>query len=180
MNDNTRMNLAIVLTIVISVSLSVCFSYMLIMPREGPMGTPGLQGEGLQGLQGIQGEQGPQGESGPMGPPGDPAFSWIDFDSIDIVWELGEWDPARYQIGSVTFNITGSIWWIDITISQQPVVPAKVTVYNTNREEGFVEWSTEANFTQHRILMVGPGEYGMFVYGSNIQRIEVIVKQVIG
>ncbi len=84
MNENTRLNLIIILTIIVSVSLSVTISYMLITPREGLTGPPGesivgLPGEsivgpvgprGLEGLAGESGEQGLQGIQGLRGPVG--------------------------------------------------------------------------------------------------------------
>lgn len=174
----SRLNEAIKLSTVICISvlLSLWLYPVLVEPQEGPPGS-----SGIMGIQGEQGESivGPQGIRGVQGAQGDPAFSWMALDSIDVVWELGLWEPEGYQIGSVTFDINGSIWWIDITVSQQTVVPTKVTVYNTNREEGVIEWTTEEDFAQYRMLMTGAGEYGMFVYGSDIQRIDVVVKQVI-
>lgn len=169
MNENVKLGIAVLIAVMISLGLTST----LFKPQMGP-----------QGIQGIQGEVGPQGEPGesiigPQGVPGDPAFSWMSLDSIDVVWELRAWgeDLSKHETEGGTFNITGSVWWVDITISQQEGTQSKISVYNTNREEGAIDWYTVSSFSQHRILMVGPGEYSILVYCDYVHRVDIVVKQ---
>ncbi|GAG37730.1 unnamed protein product, partial [marine sediment metagenome] len=89
MDENTKILVAVLASVILSVSAS----YMLITPREGPIGLSGPQGETIVGLVGLTGPAGPTGPQGPQGigiqgiqgeegPSGTPAFSWVDIEHI--------------------------------------------------------------------------------------------------
>ena len=120
MNENMKIALSVIVAVLVSISAS----YVLITPREGPMGSQGIQGElglrgepgesivgpvGLQGesgLQGIQGVQGIQGEQGEVGPP-----SFGNLTRIIIVQDLGEKIEYGYVVNGdfeePTWNVVG-------------------------------------------------------------------------
>ena len=77
-SDSKSMALTIGISVILSVSLTLC-SVMFIPSihdalrgPEGPQGPQGQQGE--QGLQGIPGQDGSQGDTGPQGQRGPPGF----------------------------------------------------------------------------------------------------------
>lgn len=131
MMSESRFNLpTVIAAVLISIILSVSISYVLITPREGPIGSQGIQGEqgltgepgesivgsvglqgelglqGIQGIQGIQGEDGIQGEPGELGPP-----SYGNLTRIIIVHDLGEDIEYGYVVNGdfeePAFNVAG-------------------------------------------------------------------------
>lgn len=131
MMSESRFNLpTVIAAVLISIILSVSISYVLITPREGPIGSQGIQGEqgltgepgesivgsvglqgelglqGIQGIQGIQGEDGIQGEPGELGPP-----SYGNLTRIIIVHDLGEDIEYGYVVNGdfeePTWNVVG-------------------------------------------------------------------------
>jgi len=192
----TLLALTAVVSILISVGASTLMDDNFIGP-QGLQGDPGQSIIGPQGVQGQDGPQGPQGEAGPQGPQGiqgsigpvgpkgdsgDPAFSWIGIEGIETLWELGVWPEIGYCSYYGIVNVTGEVWYIDITVTQKQttLVGFAITVHELDDQYGDrTLWTTNEVFIQHRLYFFKLGVFEIHIGAQDcVHRIDIAVKQI--
>ncbi len=205
MNENTKILVAVLASVILSV---ICMGALVMLDtpiREsliGPQGIQGLRGErglqgkqgdlgiGIQGVQGI-GIQGLRGYTGLQGEPGDPAFDWVNVEDVETVWKFGGWvNESRFEYGA-TFTITEPVWYIDFTSGHQLTAlnpyptrssghTALIQIYRDNPYgEPSWQWRARNIFAQTRLYMAGEGDYYIMIRLNDAYRVDITVKQIV-
>lgn len=162
MNENTKIAVAAILAVLVSVSAS----YVLITPREGPMGP--------------QGEQGPIGVPGPQGEPYTFNGTWERVTQWDL--KYGNFDVDEEINIEEEIHVEGiwDVYWYvrrDAPLIPYPPNPWLVIKVYSN-DYVIAQFGTEALWSDgDTVLLVGIGTHTIEISGCNYDEVYVSINQ---